>query len=289
MTKIKDKALDVLFIAIVGIATAAAILPFFNIIALSLSDPGAIMKGDVVFLPVGMNFEAYKTIFNDNSMRWSMVFTILLTLGYMVIALFMTICLAYPLTKKRLYGRKVFMVIVVFTMYFTGGIIPEYILFQAMGITNTVWVLILPCMISAYNMIILKSFFGNLPASIEESAYLDGASDIYTLFHIVLPLSKPVLATLLLFYAVTRWNMFQDALYFITDSRLYPLQLKLNMLINITQTSELTQFEGANVSELVPESVKSASIIFTILPIICVYPWLQRYFVTGVVLGAVKE
>jgi hypothetical protein len=142
------------------------------------------------------------------------------------------------------------MFIVLFTMYFSGGIIPEYILFQGLKITNTVWVLLLPGMISAYNMIILKSFFANIPASIEESAFLDGASTICTLVRIVLPLSKPVLATLALFYMVSRWNSFQDALYYITDATLFPLQLKLNMLINITQSAELTQFEGADLSQL---------------------------------------
>ncbi len=287
--KVSNKILDIFFGAIVLIGVLLAIVPFIYTIAVSLSSPEAIMRGEVGLWPIGFNFEAYKTVFRDDSMVRSMIFTVLLTFGFTVLAMIMTICLAYPLTKKRLYGRSVFMFIVLFTMYFNGGIIPEYILFQNMHITNTVWVLVLPGMISAYNMIILKSFFTNLPASIEESAYLDGASDICTLIRIVLPLSKPVLATLSLFYAVTRWNTFQDALYYITDSTLYPLQMKLNMLINISQSSELTQFEGANLSLLVPENLKSASIMFATLPIICVYPWLQKYFVHGVTLGAVKE
>ena len=193
------------------------------------------------------------------------------------------------MTKKRLKGRKFFTFMVVFTMYFSGGIIPEYILFKNLNILNSMLVLIVPAVISVYNMIILKSFLSEIPESIEESASLDGASDFTILFKIVLPLSKPVLATLCLFYAVTRWNTFQDVLFFITDSNLYTLQMKLNMLINITQTSELTQFEGANLAELVAENIKSASIIFSTVPIILVYPWLQKYFVKGVTLGAVKE
>lgn len=287
--KASNKILDVVFAIIVLIGVLLAILPFIYTVAVSLSSPEAITLGEVGLWPIGFNAEAYKTVFTDDSMVRSMIFTVLLTFGFTLLAMIMTICLAYPLTKKRLYGRRVFMFIVLFTMYFNGGIIPEYILYQNMHITNTVWVLILPGMISAYNMIILKSFFTNLPSSIEESAYLDGASDIYTLVRIVLPLSKPVLATLCLFYAVTRWNTFQDALYYITDSTLYPLQMKLNMLINISQSSELTQFEGANLSKLVPENLKSASIMFATLPILCVYPWLQKYFVHGVTLGAVKE
>ena len=181
------------------------------------------------------------------------------------------------------------MFLFVFTMYFNGGVIPEYILFKNLKIINTMTVLVVPGALSVYNMIILKTFLTNLPSSIEESASLDGASDFCILFKIVLPLMLAPLATLCLFYAVFRWNTFQDVLYFITNSELYTLQLKLNMLINITQSSELTQFEGANLGKIAAENIKSASIVFATVPIILVYPWLQKYFVTGMTLGAVKE
>lgn len=284
-----DKILEAFFSLIILICVLMTVIPFLNVIATSLSSPDEITLGNVWLLPRDFNAEAYKAVFTDSSMMWSLVYTIILTAVYTILAMIMTIFVAYPLTKKRLWGNKVFTFIVIFTMYFSGGIIPEYILFKTLKLSNTIWVLIIPTLISTYNMIILKSFLLGLPDSIEESARLDGASDFCILFKIVLPLSKPVLATLCLFYAVQRWNSFQDALFYITDTKLYPLQLKLNMLINITQTSELTQFEGANLTKLAAENIKSASIMFATVPIVLVYPWLQQYFVTGVTLGAVKE
>lgn len=282
------KVTNIACTTVVALVALLMVLPFLNIIAISLSDPESIMVGKVSLFPVGFNAEAYMTVFRDASMRWSMAFTVILTLVYTAAAMIMTICLAYPLSKKRLVGQKFFMTLVVFTMYFTGGIIPDYLLMKNLHITNTMWVLILPGLISAYNMIILKSFMLSIPESLEESVRIDGGSDFCYLFRFVLPLSKPVLATLCLFYAVFRWNAFQDALYYITDTKLYPLQLKLNLLINIAQASDLTQFEGANLDKLLPENLKSASIMFATVPILLVYPWLQRYFVTGITLGAVK-
>ena len=284
-----DRVLSALFTAIVGIAVLLTVIPFLNVIAMSLSSPDSINSGRVWLWPVGINFEAYKAVFTDMSMLWALAYTVILTLLYTILAMLLTILLAYPLTKERLCGRRFFSLLFVFTMYFNGGVIPEYILFRQLKIINTMTVLIIPGLLSVYNMIILKTFLKGLPSSIEESASLDGASDFRILFEIVVPLSKPVLATLCLYYAVFRWNTFQDVLYFVTNSRLYTLQMKLNMLINITQSSELSQFEGANLSKIVAENIKSASIIFATVPIILVYPWLQRYFVTGMTLGAVKE
>lgn len=284
----KTTFLDIIFVGIIVVGVLMTVLPLLYVVALSLSSPEPILKGQVSLLPVGFTFEAYKSIFTDRAMIYSLIFTVILTVVYTVFSMVMTVCLAYPLTKKHLYGGKVMMFLALFTMYFSGGIIPEYVLYRGLNITNTIWVLVLPSLVSVYNMIIIKSFFSALPESIEEAAHIDGAGDIDTLFKIVLPLSKPVLATIALFYAVQRWNTFQDALYYITDSNLQPLQLKLSMLIEISQQSELTKFEGADVSKMVPESVKSASIVFTALPIICVYPFLQKYFVKGITLGAVK-
>lgn len=286
--KRKFSLLDIIFISIIVICVLLTVLPLLNVIALSLSSPDPIVKGQVTLFPVDFTFESYKTIFTDSSMIQSLFFTVVLTVVYTVFSMIMTVCLAYPLTKKNMYGRKTLMFLVLFTMYFSGGIIPEYILYRGMNITNTIWVLVLPGLVSVYNMIIIKSFFSTLPESIEEAAHIDGADYIYTLFKIVLPLSKPVLATIALFYAVQRWNTFQDALYYITDSKLHPLQLKLSSLIEISQQTELTKFEGADISKMVPESVKSASVVFTALPIVCVYPFLQKYFVKGITLGAVK-
>lgn len=286
---ISNRLFDWIIILTVFIAILLTVIPFLNVVALSLSDPVSITKGEVSLYPIGFNTAAYVTVFKDPSMIRSLIYTICLTALYVAISMFLTICAAYPLTKKRLKGRKVITLFMIFTMYFAGGIIPDYILLKTLKLTNTMWSLILPGAISAYNMVILKSFFEGIPESLEESAHLDGAGDICILVKIVLPLALPVLATLCLFYAVARWNTFQDALYYITNANLYPLQMKLKMLLDIAQSSELSQFEGANLSELVPENIKSASIVFATVPILVVYPWLQKYFVTGVTLGAVKE
>lgn len=290
--KIKKSFIDememLIIVLVIIIAVLLTIIPFINVIAVSCSSPESIMQNRVFLWPIGFNSAAYMTVFRDSSMLRSMAFTIFLTVVYTFATLFMTVCAAYPLTKKNMFGQKAIMLFVIFTMYFSGGIVPEYILMRQLGITNTMWVLVLPGLISVYNMIIMKSFLEQLPQSIEESALIDGAGYITTLTRIVLPISKPILATLALYYAVARWNTFQDALYYITNEKLYPLQLKLNLLINITQASELTQFENVNLTNLVPENVKSASIVFATVPIVLVYPWLQKYFVTGITLGAVK-
>ena len=269
-------------------AVAVAIIPFFNIISVSLSSSEAITKGEVSLFPIGFNTEAYKTVLNDASMIFSLGYTIALTLIYTLLAMLVTLCGAYALAQQRLYGRKIFMTIIVITMYFDSGVIPQYLLNKSLGITNTALVLVLPCLLSAYNMIVLKTFVADIPASIEESARLDGATDFTIMFKIILPLLKPAIATVSLFYAVSRWNTFQDVIYYIQNTSLFTLQYKLQMMIDISQSNELTQFEGANLSKLTPENLKSASIIFAAVPIMAVYPFAQKYFVKGVTLGSVK-
>ena len=269
-------------------AVAVAIIPFFNIISVSLSSSEAITKGEVSLLPIGFNTEAYKAVLNDASMIFSLGYTIALTLIYTLLAMLVTLCGAYALAQQRLYGRKIFMTIIVITMYFDSGVIPQYLLNKSLGITNTALVLVLPCLLSTYNMIVLKTFVEDIPASIEESARLDGATDFTIMFKIILPLLKPAIATVSLFYAVSRWNTFQDVIYYIQNTSLFTLQYKLQMMIDISQSNELTQFEGANLSKLTPENLKSASIIFAAVPIMAVYPFAQKYFVKGVTLGSVK-
>ena len=269
-------------------AVAVAIIPFFNIISVSLSSSEAITKGEVTLFPIGLNTEAYKTVLKDASMIFSLGYTIVLTLIYTLLAMIATLCGAYALAQQRLYGRKIFMTIIVITMYFDSGVIPQYLLNKSLGITNTALVLVLPCLLSAYNMIVLKTFVEDIPASIEESARLDGATDFTIMFRIILPLLKPAIATVSLFYAVSRWNTFQDVIYYIQNTSLFTLQYKLQMMIDISQSNELTQFEGANLSKLTPENLKSASIVFAAVPIMAVYPFAQKYFVKGVTLGSVK-
>lgn len=222
-------------------------------------------------------------------MTGALFFTIQLTIIYTVFSMFLTIAAAYPLTQKRLRGRKFFLLVIIFTMFFSGGIIPDYILMKNLKLINTIWALILPGLISGFNFIILKTFFSSIPESLVESARLDGCSDIGILTRIVLPLSIPVIATLSLFYAVAKWNSFQDALMYITDSRLYPLQLKLYQIVQNSLAVDIAIQEGSNTTtNTLPESLRAASIMFATIPIVLVYPWLQKYFIKGVMIGAIK-
>ena len=287
--KIWTPAQIVLTIIII-IFSLTCLLPFVNVAAVSFSSKSAILRGDVSFWPVEFETTAYQAIFSDKSMTHSLVFTIIITVVYTLISMIMTILMAYPLTKKRLRGRNFFSFLALFTMYFSGGIIPHYLNIKELGLMDSPWALILPGILSTYNMIILKSFFQTLPNELEEAAIIDGANDFQVLLKVYLPLSMASLATLTLFYAVGKWNSFQDALYYIQTKAFQPLQLKLYHIIKGSQAVDVAALEGgaSTVATSVSESIEPASIIFATLPILVVYPFVQRYFVAGVTIGAVK-
>ena len=205
-----------------------------------------------------------------------------------LICLFMTTICAYPLIFKELKGRNLFNVIITITMFFNAGTIPNYLLMKSLGLLDSPLVLLLPGALSVYNMIIMRSFFYGIPDSLREAAQIDGASYIKILWTIYVPLSKPVMATLALFYAVGRWNGYYDALMYITDNKLYPLQLLLYNILNNINSVEVATQEGFS-SPGLTESLKMAIVMFSTIPILCIYPWLQKYFIHGVMVGAVKE
>ncbi|MZQ80554.1 ABC transporter permease subunit [Paenibacillus sp. 5J-6] len=283
-----DKIIDSCIILLVTVASFVCLVPILHLIAVSLSSNAAILSNKVTVFPVEWSTLAYESVFKDAKMVSSLFFTIVLVAVFTVVCMIMTICAAYPLTKKKLKGRDFFLILIVFTMFFSGGLIPEYLLVKSLKLTNTLWALVLPGMINAFYLIILKSFFSSIPEELEESARIDGSSHFGTLFRIVLPLSLPVLATLSLFYAVGRWNGFMDALFYITNQDLYPIQLKLYQLVISNQMSDATATEGMSAMAPIPESLKAASIMFATIPILLVYPWLQRYFISGIMVGAVK-
>ncbi|MBR3108454.1 MAG: carbohydrate ABC transporter permease [Clostridia bacterium] len=269
---------------------STCVFPFLNVIAISLSSKSAILRGDVNFIPKEFTCLAYDVIFKDRSMIQSLFFTVELTVIYTAMAMMLTILLAYPLSRERLKGKRFFTLMVMFTMYFSGGLIPTYLNIRNLGMIDTIWALILPGVISTYNVVIMKSFFLGLPRELEEAATIDGANDFQVLFRIILPLSLPSIATLSLFYAVGKWNSFSDALYYINSRSLQPLQLKLYYLIKGITSVEISMVEGnaADAGRNVSESIESASIIFATLPILAVYPFIQKYFVQGATIGAVK-
>ena len=281
---------QIILTMVVLLFSLACLLPFVNVAAVSLSSKSAILRGIVGFWPVEFDTTAYKAIFADSSMIRSLVYTIVVTIVYTIFSMILTILMAYPLTKKRLRGRNFFSLMALFTMYFSGGIIPHYVNIKELCIMNTPWALILPGMLSTYNMIILKSFFQTIPNELEEAAIIDGATDFQVLVRIYLPLSMASIATLTLFYAVGKWNSFQDALFYIQDKNLQPLQLKLYNIIKGAQAVDVAAMEGGSstVATSISESIRPATIIFATLPILVVYPFVQRYFVAGVTIGAVK-
>lgn len=282
----RNRMVDVVIIIVITAASLLCLMPMLHILALSMSGNSAIMAGKVTLLPIDIDFTAYRTVFGNMQMIRSLGFTILLVSIFTVISMTMTIMAAYPLTKRHLKGRDVFLFIIVITMFFSGGMIPEYLLVRNLHLLDSIWALILPGAINAFYLLIIKTFFSSIPVELEESARIDGASQYRVLFSVVLPLSLPVLATLSLFYAVGRWNGFMDALLYITNSNLYPLQLRLYEMVVNSQVNSM--LEGLSSVAPVPESLKAASIMFATLPILLVYPWLQRYFVSGMMIGAVK-
>lgn len=289
-TKRKDQFFQLVFCLIVGLAALSCVLPFIHILSKSISEEAYVIANKVILFPKGFSLEAYKKIFADQSILRSMFVTIVVTASFTMIGMFLTTCAAYALSRKELKGRKVMVFMIMMTMYFAGGTIPDYLLMSNLKMLDTWWCLILPLSFSGYNFLIMKNnFSASVSESLIESAIIDGADHFKILKNIVVPLTKPILATITLFYAVGRWNAYQDALYYIkqrTDLR--PLQLKLYYLIVSAQES--FQAEGVATGTITnPEVLKAACVIFATLPIICIYPFAQKYFVQGVMVGAVKE
>jgi putative aldouronate transport system permease protein len=283
------KAGDLIIAFICLVVILICILPMLNIFARSLSSPNAIVNRLVSFLPVNPTMDSYRFVFRDPSFSRSMLWTTILTVICTLVSLGITILCAFPLIYDNLKGKNVINTIIIFTMYFSAGTIPNYILMKNLGLLNNPLALILPNCLSVFNMIILRSFFYGVPDSLRESAELDGANPFVVLVRIYLPLSAPVLATLALFYAVGRWNGFSDALLYLTSSPQYhPIQLKLYNIINNLSSVEITQGVGAGAIPTASDGMKAAAVMFATLPILVVYPWLQRYFIHGVTIGAVK-
>ena len=279
---------EILFIAILTVFVLMCIIPVIHVIALSLSDRTSVLSGQVTLWPRGWDVNAYRSVFNDATMQRSMIFSIILTIVYTLMAMVCSILIAYPLSRSFLPGKKFLMVLILIPMYFTGGTIPNYLWIKDLHLIDSPWSLVLPILTSTYNIIIMRNFFASISPSLEESARLDGCNDFQILFRIVLPLSTASLATVALFYAVSRWNSYADVRYYINNQAYFTLQMKLYQVVfNSTDTSVAMVEGGANA--VLPDTIRSAAIVFSTVPILIVYPFLQKYFVQGVMIGAVKE
>jgi putative aldouronate transport system permease protein len=280
---------NAVIVGLVALLMFICLVPMLNVIAVSFSDNSAIVAGKVTIWPVQPTLLAYRGVITDKTMVRTLLFTILLTVVYTVIAMTLTVLAAYSLSKKRLKGRNIFMTIIILTMFFNPGLIPTYLWIKSLGIMDTFWCLALPGVMSAYNLILVKTCFMDLPVSFEESAIMDGANHLQILGKIVLPLSTAVIATISLYYAVGRWNGFQDALYYVTKRELYPIQMKLYQIIMQNQSLQVSSLEGTFGTAVLPESLRAACVVFATVPILMAYPWLQNYFVKGVMIGGIKE
>ena len=284
----KDKVFKIVTISVVVIIAACCLFPFLHILAISFSNKTAVIRGDVLLWPVNFDLSAYKAVFTNKGLMDSMWFSLLLTAVYTVFALAMTILCAYPLSRPGLKFKSPILLYILFTMYFSGGMIPSYLNIKSLGLLDTFWVLVFPTVLSTYNMILMKSFFQSMPRELEESAYVDGANDLVVLIKIVLPLSKAMLATIALFYAVSRWNGFMDAIVYINDESMYTIQLRLRQLIQSSQVSSMMEEIPEMKDDLIAETIKAACMVFSMIPVMIIYPWLQKYFVKGVMIGSVK-
>jgi putative aldouronate transport system permease protein len=283
-----EKAWDMFFVVLCLIVSAICVIPMLNLLAKSLSGTDFLVKNEVYLLPKGLNFNAYSTVLKDPKYIRAFVWTVSLTVICTILSLTMTTLCAFPLIFEKLRGRKAINIFITITMFFNAGTIPNYLLMQKLNLLSNPLVLILPGVLSVYNMIIMRSFFYGIPDSLRESAEIDGATFFEILYKIYVPLSKPVMATLALFYAVGRWNGYSDALMYMREEKYYPLQLLLYNIINNINSVEVATQEGFSAPGL-SESLKAAIVMFSTIPILCIYPFLQKYFISGVTLGAVKE
>jgi putative aldouronate transport system permease protein len=282
------KMFKVLNVIVLLVIVYLTFYPFLNIVAQSFSSQAEINAGNVNLIPKGFNVETYKVIVRDKMFWINYKNTVVYTVTATAISIVMTSMFAYALSRKRLLGRKFFTMFAVFTMFFNGGLIPNYVLIQSLGFGNTMWAIVVPGAINVFNMLIMRTFFQNIPEELEDAAIIDGSSTYNTIVRIILPLSKPIMATMILFYAVAHWNSWFPAFIYLDKKELFPVTIYLRNLIAGTENSLTTGATSADDLVQIASNVKSVTMVLTVLPILSVYPFIQKYFVSGVMLGSVK-
>ncbi|CAG7608745.1 Diacetylchitobiose uptake system permease protein DasC [Paenibacillus solanacearum] len=281
-------AINNVVLALLGIT---CLFPLINTIAIAFSDTLAIESGRVTFFPIGWNTEAFTSLFKGTRILSAFQNSVIITVVGVVMSMLTTIMTAYPISRRIFYGRRFFTLAMVFTMLFSGGLIPTYLVVKSLGIMNSYFALWLPALVSTYNMLVMRTFFENIPDEIDDAARIDGCSEMAYLTRIVLPLSMPVIATLTLFYGVSYWNMFMNVVIYIHDTSLFNLTVLVQNMIQ--SQSLLQELVNSGVTsgvqaQVVPESLKAAGVLVVVLPMLVVYPFLQKFFVKGVLLGSVK-
>ena len=287
---------SIIIYTLVILASLATVIPFIYIISMSVSDPAAVLRQEVFLIPKGFTLDAFKRIFTMEGIGQSYLNTLIYLVSITVLSDIACLLAAYPLCLKRLWGRKFWTVFLIIPMFFSGGLIPTFVLMVKLGLYNNMLAIIVPSIVSLWNIVLVRTYFRTLPYSLFESAYIDGASDFQTLFKIVVPLAKPIIAVVTLYTAVGVWNNWFNARLYLQDESLYPLQYYLAQLLvfkpdgfgegaqNIINDGEqvITAFMSAS-------QMKYAMIVFVMAPIICLYPFLQKYFIKGALIGSLKE
>lgn len=287
----EDKVFDIINFFLVAIILLLVVYPLYFIVIASISDPNMIYEGKVWLLPKELTLEGYQRIFGDSKIWLGYKNSIIYTVVGTIVNVSFTLMAAYALSRKDLYGRNVIMFLFLMTMFFSGGLIPTYLVVKNLGLLNTMWALILPKAVAVWNVIVAKTFFeSSIPGELLEAARIDGCSDVKFFWKIVLPLSKPIVAVMVLFYAVGHWNSYFDALIYLNNENLYPLQLILrNILIqNQSSTMMISDLDSLAAKQRVSELIKYGVIIVASIPLLIVYPFVQKYFVKGVMIGGIK-
>ena len=287
----KRSAFQILVNVTLLVAALVCVLPILNILALSLSSSSAVAAGKVSLLPVDFTVATYQVLIKGTRIVQAFLNSVCITVVGVILNMSTTIITAYPLSKPYMWGRRFFTKMAVFCMMFSGGMIPTYLVIHKLNLIDSYWSIWLCGLISTYNMLVMRSFFEGIPVELSESAQIDGANEIQMLFRIYLPLSKPVLATLLLFYGVGHWNNFMDVMLYITSSTKTNLSVFVYQMVQSQQA--LTQlgnvgFTAEDFTNVASTGIRSAAVFIMIVPMLCVYPFVQKYFVKGVMLGAVK-
>lgn len=263
------------------------VLPILNIIAQSFSGPVALSAGKVVLWPVQFTMDNYTTVLKQTAIWRAFGVSVIITVGGTLLSLILTASLAYPLSRQEYRERKYILLLVLITMIFHAPLIPNYLLVRSLGLLDSLWALMLPGAISAFNLFVMRSFFLSIPNELIESARIDGAGEVRTIWSIILPLSKPAMATMSIIYSVALWNNYSNAMYFINNRALFPLQVKLREFV-VTDSSDLANTAG-DIANLSPEGLKMAVIVIATIPIMLVYPFLQRHFIKGMLIGSIKS
>ncbi|PYI53119.1 carbohydrate ABC transporter permease [Paenibacillus flagellatus] len=276
---------DAVLTVVLGLVAVVTVYPVLYIVAVSFSDTASIVQNKVFLWPKGFNLDAYKQILENPRIPRSYLNTILYTGVGTFINLLMTAIAAYPLSRPGFFGRKFFMIAIVLTMFLTGGIIPTYLIVSKLGLIDTMWAIVLPNAIWTVELLILKSFYESMSGSLRESALIDGASEYRILFNIMIPLSKPALASIGLFFFMGHWNSFFIPMIYLNDADLYPLQVVLRDMLMFDTAKETGLIDQATIT---PQAMKNATIFVSMIPVLLIYPFAQRYFAKGIMLGSEK-